>query len=49
MTDPTAPRLFPRTWLPWSAAFIAFPFAGLAGTAAAGRATKPAPPWSAGR
>jgi hypothetical protein len=30
-------RPFLRTWLLWSAAFLAFPLAGLAGTAVAGR------------
>src|SRR5690349_15699775 len=30
-------RTFTRTWLLWTAGFLAFPLAGLAGTAAAGR------------
>jgi drug/metabolite transporter (DMT)-like permease len=37
MTDSrTAQRTFTRTWLLWTAGFLAFPLAGLAGTAAAG-------------
>jgi hypothetical protein len=30
-----------RTWLTWTAGFLAFPIAGLAGTAAAGRVDSP--------
>lgn len=33
---------FTRTWLLWTAGFLAFPIAGLAGTAAAGRVDSPA-------
>jgi hypothetical protein len=33
---------FPRTWLIWTAGFLAFPVAGLAGTAVAGRVDSPA-------
>ena len=33
----TSQRTFTRTWLLWTAGFLAFPLAGLAGTAAAGR------------
>ena len=33
----TSQRTFTRTWLMWTAGFLAFPLAGLAGTAAAGR------------
>jgi drug/metabolite transporter (DMT)-like permease len=36
MTD-TSQRTFTRTWLLWTAGFLAFPLAGLAGTAAVGR------------
>ena len=32
---------FTRTWLLWTAGFLAFPIAGLAGTAAAGRVDSP--------
>lgn len=32
---------FTRTWLLWTAGFLAFPLAGLAGTAAAGRVDSP--------
>jgi hypothetical protein len=32
---------FPRTWLIWTAGFLAFPVAGLAGTAVAGRVDSP--------
>jgi hypothetical protein len=35
----TSPRL--RTWLIWTAGFLAFPIAGLAGTAVAGRVDSP--------
>jgi hypothetical protein len=42
MTDLTVPRpVFRRTWLVWTAGFLAFPIAGLAGTAAAGRVDSP--------
>src|SRR5436190_23815801 len=38
MTSPgTSQRTFTRTWLLWTAGFLAFPLAGLAGTAAGGR------------
>jgi hypothetical protein len=37
MTESTAQQRFLRTWLLWTAAFLAFPIAGLAGTAVAGR------------
>lgn len=37
MTDSTAPHSFLRAWLLWSAGFLAFPIAGLAGTAVADR------------
>jgi hypothetical protein len=36
-----APRLFRRTWLVWTAGFLAFPIAGLTGTAVAGRVDGP--------
>jgi hypothetical protein len=36
MTDST-PRPFLRTWLLWTAGFLAFPIAGIAGSAAVGR------------
>jgi hypothetical protein len=42
VTDPRAPRPeFLRTWLIWTAGFVAFPLAGLAGTAVAGRVDSP--------
>jgi hypothetical protein len=42
MTDVRAPRPeFLRTWLIWTAGFLAFPIAGLAGTAVAGRVDSP--------
>lgn len=42
MTLPRAPRPdFLRTWLIWTAGFIAFPLAGLAGTGVAGRVDSP--------
>ncbi len=41
MTDPTVPHSFLRTWLLWSASFLAFPIAGIAGTAAVGRVNDP--------
>lgn len=37
MKQPDSPQPFLRPWLWWCAAFIAFPIAGLAGTAVAGR------------
>ena len=37
-----APPTFLRTWLVWTAGFLVFPVAGLAGTAAAGRVDSPA-------
>ena len=37
MTDSTASQPFLRTWLLWLAGTVAFPLAGLAGTAVAGR------------
>ena len=37
MTNSTAHQTFLRTWLLWCLAFLAFPFAGLAGTGVAGR------------
>jgi hypothetical protein len=37
MTDSTAARPFLRTWLLWFASAVAFPIAGVAGTAVAGR------------
>src|SRR5688572_33377340 len=37
MNDSTSAQPFLSTWLRWSAGFLAFPIAGLAGTAAAGR------------
>jgi hypothetical protein len=39
-TAPPAPS-FLRTWLIWTAGFLAFPLAGLAGTAVAGRVDTP--------
>ena len=42
MTAPGTVRApFPRTWLLWTAGFVAFPLAGLAGTAVAGRVDSP--------
>ena len=42
MTDPTAvPKSFRRTWLLWTAGFLGFPIAGLAGTAVAGHVDSP--------
>jgi hypothetical protein len=42
MTHPTASRSsFLRTWLIWTAGFLAFPIAGFAGTAVAGRVDTP--------
>ena len=37
----TSQPTFLRTWLVWTAGFLAFPLAGLAGTAAAGRVDGP--------
>ena len=37
----TSQSIFTRTWLLWIAGFLAFPLAGLAGTAAAGRVDSP--------
>jgi hypothetical protein len=37
----TSPPVFLRTWLIWTAGFLAFPLAGLAGTAVAGRVDNP--------
>ena len=43
MTQPRSPRAFDlRTWLIWTAGFLAFPLAGLAGTAVVGRVDSPA-------
>src|SRR3954447_25586760 len=40
--DPAAATTsFLRTWLIWTAGFLAFPLAGLAGTAAGGRVDSP--------
>ena len=42
MKDSTvSQRAFRRAWLVWTAGFLAFPVAGLAGTAAAGRVDSP--------
>jgi hypothetical protein len=42
MTRPAdSPPSFLRTWLTWTAGFLAFPLAGLAGTAVAGRVDNP--------
>jgi hypothetical protein len=42
MTAPATPRTpFLRGWLIWTAGFLAFPLAGLAGTAVAGRVDSP--------
>jgi hypothetical protein len=42
MTQPRSPRAFDlRTWLIWTAGFLAFPLAGLAGTAVVGRVDSP--------
>jgi hypothetical protein len=41
MTESTARQRFLRTWSWWTAGFLAFPVAGLAGTAAAGRVDEP--------
>ena len=49
MTDARTPRPeFLRTWLIWIAGFLAFPIAGLAGTAVAGRVDSPAAALTAG-
>jgi hypothetical protein len=40
-TSAAAPPTFLRTWLVWTAGFLAFPVAGLAGTAVAGRVDSP--------
>jgi hypothetical protein len=37
MTDATVSRSFLHTWLLWSASFVAFPIAGIAGSAVVGR------------
>jgi nitrate reductase gamma subunit len=43
VTPPAAAQpTFLRTWLVWTAGFLVFPVAGLAGTAAAGRVDSPA-------
>ena len=42
MTAPGTVRApFLRTWLLWTAGFLAFPLAGVAGTAVAGRVDSP--------
>ncbi len=42
MTQPRSPRAFDlRSWLIWTAGFLAFPLAGLAGTAVVGRVDSP--------
>ena len=42
MTQTRSPRAFDlRTWLIWTAGFLAFPLAGLAGTAVVGRVDSP--------
>ena len=42
MNDSTGPQpAFSRAWLLWTAGFLAFPVAGLAGTAVAGRVDNP--------
>jgi hypothetical protein len=41
MTESMARQRFLRTWTLWTAGFLAFPVAGLAGTAAAGRVEDP--------
>ena len=41
MTRPEHQPTFTRTWLLWTAGFVAFPIAGVAGTAAAGRVDSP--------
>ena len=42
MTTPAAPRASNlRRWLGWTAGFLAFPIAGLAGTGVAGRVDDP--------
>jgi hypothetical protein len=43
MTPPADRQRFLRTWALWTAGFLAFPVAGLAGTAAAGRVDGPGP------
>jgi hypothetical protein len=40
-TSPSPGPPFVRTWLIWTAGFLAFPIAGLAGTAVAGRVDSP--------
>src|SRR3982751_1429294 len=40
-TGPAASTPFLRTWLIWTAGFLAFPLAGLAGTAIVGRVDSP--------
>ena len=42
MTAPTVSASFLRTWLLWSLSFLAFPIAGIAGSAVAGRVDDPA-------
>jgi hypothetical protein len=41
VTRSAASRPFPRAWLIWTAGFLAFPIAGLAGTGIAGRVDSP--------
>jgi hypothetical protein len=41
MTDPPVSHPFLRTWLLWSASFLAFPIAGIAGSAVVGRVNDP--------
>ena len=43
MTPPADRQRFLRSWALWTAGFLAFPVAGLAGTAAAGRVDDPGP------
>lgn len=40
--SPKSPSMFVRPWLIWTAGFVAFPIAGLAGAAPAGRVDSPA-------
>ena len=50
MTASAAVRTSPlRTWLLWTTGFLAFPLAGLAGTAVAGRVDSPSLRCSAAR
>jgi hypothetical protein len=47
-TSPPTPSTFLRPWLIWTAGFLSFPIAGLAGTAVAGRVDSPVAAVAAG-